>query len=118
MFIETLADVPADFKRIMRRALEHDPERRYPDAGALAHDLAACHARQSGAGARWSVRDRRLAWIGAATLVVLAAISFWLWRDRARTNWARTVALPDIERWPGNESASWMPIACCARSSG
>lgn len=36
---EIAADTPADLQKICLAALEHDPARRYPDAGALAADI-------------------------------------------------------------------------------
>ncbi len=96
--VETPDGVPADLRRILRRALARDPRARYVDASALAQDLAACQRQRRDRGTGPSRRQRRLAWLGAVVLVGLAGVTAWLWRDRARTHWARTVALPEIER--------------------
>jgi serine/threonine-protein kinase len=41
---EFLPDVPPDLEEVVMRCLEKDPNRRYPDADALARALAECHS--------------------------------------------------------------------------
>jgi tetratricopeptide (TPR) repeat protein len=85
--------VPADIDAVLMKALEKDPAKRYPTAGAFADDLerwlgnlpvAARHVGPIERGARWCRRNP--AWAGLAVAVGLAlailAGSAW-WTSRA-----------------------------------
>jgi hypothetical protein len=78
--------VPADLEAVVLRAMERQPERRYPDMARLAADLQRVldfeptEARPvSGAGAVWRRVRRRPA--RAAAVVGLLAMGGWLARD-------------------------------------
>ncbi len=94
------ASVPPELAGIVERCLERDPARRYPSATELERDLLACRARLGGS--TLSVRDllRRPRIAIPATLLALAvlALGAWVWVRSAQRRWARTVALPEIER--------------------
>jgi eukaryotic-like serine/threonine-protein kinase len=88
------SDTPSTLVRIVSRALARDPANRYPNAGALATDLATLRSPITAAG---QPARRRIA-IVATTVVAIAAIvtAGWLWQKSSRANHARTVAIPQI----------------------
>jgi serine/threonine-protein kinase len=64
---EFQASVPADLQRVIRRCLEKDPDRRYPDAPALERALAACEC-----AGRWTTADADKWWRRHANETALA----------------------------------------------
>jgi len=84
-------EVPPAFERVLARSLAREPEARYPDAGALAGDLAELAA-AGGGGARRGLGRRRAApalrrllpWAGAALLLAAAAVAAFLWAPGLR----------------------------------
>ncbi|HEX6204153.1 MAG TPA: serine/threonine-protein kinase [Thermoanaerobaculia bacterium] len=77
-------EVPAWLARVVHRCLERRPEDRYPDAAALARDLAAGRApgRRLPRLLPRGRTARRMAWTIAA-LAALALAAFALWRGTA-----------------------------------
>jgi predicted Ser/Thr protein kinase len=74
---EALPDCPAALAAIVERCLEKDPERRYPDAGALASELAALGLPEPAAfSGRLAAqqRQRKLIWPWVAAGAVFAAL--------------------------------------------
>ena len=102
------SEIPADLQRIVLRCMEKDREARYPSAAALCQELAACQARLSGSAAGVGALLRQPVLL-ATSAVLMAAIltgGWWLWRWNARVQWARTIAIPEIERLTGIEEYS------------
>ncbi len=91
------ADAPPALARVIRRALARRPEDRYPSARELAHDLRALRAPASVPAAE---RSRRWIVVGVVAVIAAGAIgtTAWLWRRSTRTQWVRTVAIPEITR--------------------
>lgn len=89
-------DFPADLTRVIERALEPDPQKRFASAGEMEHALAACLASPSavpsfppsgplpagGRGSEAAGKARRvpaLAWVAAAAVAVaLGAGALWI----------------------------------------
>jgi TolB-like protein len=98
---------------VVRRCLEKDPARRYPDAGAVAEALAA------GVHARAMDRPRRpISWVPLAAIAAgaaaLALIASWFLRQGAPrvgpggAAGKRTVAVLEFENITGDPSLDWM----------
>ena len=88
---------PRDLGRVINRCLEKEPGRRYQSAADLRSDLRKHAAAQTAAtGITTLLRQPRVA--VPLVFVVLAAVAFaaWWWQRRAKVQWARQVALPEI----------------------
>lgn len=92
--------VPEEAERIVTRALEKDPEHRYATAAEFVNDAKSLLETLSGA-APVVLAPRRLLRIVAATvlpiLLVLATVSWWIYRRAGERRWAREEAIPAIE---------------------
>jgi formylglycine-generating enzyme required for sulfatase activity/dienelactone hydrolase len=92
--------VPAQAERIVWRALEKDPSRRYQSAAEFARDARELLATTSAASMVVPPQSsrRRMAMFGAlmVLLAALAATGFWLYRREAEHRWAREEAIPQI----------------------
>ncbi len=100
-----LAGLSGNLEHVVGRALEKGRERRYANASDMAHALEACLQPPAGMAADATVllassrRPRkRVALIGVASVVIVAAaVAAWAWRSSG-PRWARSVALPEILR--------------------
>jgi eukaryotic-like serine/threonine-protein kinase len=94
------ADVPRALETILDRCLQKPRDLRYASAVELHRDLVACQSQLAAQklGAWATLRRPRIA-IPALVLFVLlaAAVSWSVWRS-SRANWARLVALPEVNR--------------------
>jgi dienelactone hydrolase len=92
------APVPERLRAVIRKLLEKDREKRYANAesvrAALA-EIAATTAPGPPGRARLSPAWTAAAVVAALALVVLAG---WFWRRSSRIHWARTTAIPEIDR--------------------
>ena len=89
------APVPDRLKAVILRLLEKDREKRHPSAESLREELASmAEASPSGRA------PLRRSWMIAAGVFFLAltALAGWLWYRSSRARWARTTALPEIDR--------------------
>ncbi|HEX5214919.1 MAG TPA: serine/threonine-protein kinase, partial [Vicinamibacterales bacterium] len=95
-------DVPPGLVRIVSRALAREPGNRYASARELSIDLKRLRAPLDTARGATDASQRswRRVAIAGAVLVAIVAISIagWTWQRSSRANWARTVAIPEIER--------------------
>jgi formylglycine-generating enzyme required for sulfatase activity/dienelactone hydrolase len=104
---------PVPLERIIRRCLEKDPERRYPDALEVRDDLeslrsdlisgiseAAVAGRPSGGTHARRARSGPIL-LGALVAVLLAVLGGWWLQRGSRARWARNEALPELERIVG-----------------
>ncbi len=94
--------VPEEAERIVRKALEKDPARRYATATEIAHDASGLMGKMSGAmpamAKPGSTRLLRIAAVAlSATLVAGAAAGLWMYRRATERRWAREEAIPRIE---------------------
>ena len=81
--------LPAWLDHVIERCLAVDRNERYPDAGALAADLAAARA-----GRRWPLRgSRAVAAAAAVTGIALAGAGWWLLHDRTPRSEAPAAAV-------------------------
>ena len=97
---ELRADVPSAFDAIVNRCLEKNPDLRYASAAELHSALAALHAQLAGQRATMrAVLTRPRFAIPAAAIValLLALVSWQVWRS-SRVQWARAVAMPEVNR--------------------
>ena len=100
--------IPSDLAGVIAKALEKPREARYPSASELLEDLRKCHERVKAAakGALLNTLLVRLRnpWISgtlALCLITLVLASYLIVDRRARIDWARRTALPEIERLVG-----------------
>ncbi len=96
---EKRADVPPQVDRLIRRALEKDPDRRHASAGEFASELAACRAvtTAASAGRRRLLTPWRAAAAGA--IILLGAVfGVRAFNEEREIRRARQQALPEIER--------------------
>lgn len=84
----TDAHLPHGLQRVLDRALQHEPARRYPDAAALADALAAL---QRGDGVRVPAR---VLFAGLITLSLALITGTALWRIGALPAWTGLAAVP------------------------
>ncbi|HVL66928.1 MAG TPA: protein kinase [Vicinamibacterales bacterium] len=90
-------DVPADVQAIVERALAKTPSARHQTAGEMRAELAAAHARLTRKpDAVW--RRPSVLVPAAVVLLALAAVGAWQVVQARRVHWARTEAIPEIER--------------------
>jgi formylglycine-generating enzyme required for sulfatase activity/dienelactone hydrolase/predicted Ser/Thr protein kinase len=98
------ADVPPGVIRVLDRALQKDAAARFASAHEMFTALRACRSESA---PRRPVLSRRWVIASAAALVVIvAALLFWQRGRNAKVEWARTVALPEIERLAADRSIS------------
>lgn len=92
------ADVPRDLDAVVAKCLEKEPGRRYASAIEVHAALATCASQLASRSERGLRRQLRLVIpLSIVTALVLTAASWWGWRW-SRATWARTVALPEVER--------------------
>jgi len=98
--------VPKWLQRVIERCLAADPAKRYPDASALAADLAASHA-----SSRLLPRGTVPAAVAAATVLAVAALG-WSWyanRDSiAPRDTTPKVAVLPLAAQSDGENTGWM----------
>src|SRR5262249_58844869 len=70
-------DLPADLDRVVARALEKDPEDRYPSAVEMRDALAACRSAPVAGAA--PARARRFGLVAGLSLLLLAALGAFGW---------------------------------------
>ncbi len=100
-------DAPPEVRRVIEKALEKDPRKRYESARKMEEDLAACLAaasrESSAAHARWPIGKWTRARVAAMalTLAVLGAAGAWFYYRYAKIRWAKDHAMPEIARLAG-----------------
>lgn len=98
---ELRRDLPEEAERIVNKALQKDPARRYATAEEMAQDLSAYLMSVTAPVAlhqRPTMRIWRL--LSAALLVVLlvvGALGWWAYRRASEHRWAREEAIPQIQ---------------------
>jgi formylglycine-generating enzyme required for sulfatase activity/predicted Ser/Thr protein kinase/dienelactone hydrolase len=95
-------EVPAECDRIIQRALEKDPAKRYQTASEMVADLTEALAEMTGstrveAGVR---RRSPVGWMAMTAAVLVAAVGFswWTYHRWSRRSWASGEALPQIRK--------------------
>lgn len=91
-----LSVVPIPLRRIVSRALRKEAGSRYQSATEMVDDLVVLSA------GRGESRPRRTAAIVGVAMVLAAAAS-WMWYQSSQVSWARTEALPEIQRLADDE---------------
>jgi hypothetical protein len=91
-------DTPAPVRRVLRRCLEKDPERRYPSAEELKRDLLVCRSRLIAPGIRGMLRRKAVAIPALLALLGLVTLAAWQVERGRQREWARDVAVPEIAR--------------------
>jgi hypothetical protein len=98
-------DLPEDLAEVVERALEEDPERRFPSAEAMAHALSQA------LGAPDRGRRRRWLPVGLVASVVAAGLAaVWVWPPSAKEPAERRGGSA-VTRTPGPESSEPSPPA-------
>ena len=92
-----------EVRRVVEKALEKDPQKRYQSAREMEKDLAACLAATSGIVSTHVPWTRARIAAAVVALVVLGAASAWIYRGYAKSRWAREQALPEIARLAAQE---------------
>jgi hypothetical protein len=100
---ELSPDVPSTLCELIERCLRKDPSDRPADATALRAELEAHRSAVSVVGAPLDEPARsRSPWprlaAGAIVLMVLSITAYWYAGNVGEKRWARTVALPEIQR--------------------
>jgi dienelactone hydrolase len=98
--------IPGKLEHIVLRCLEKQKESRYSNAAGFLEDLRRFQSelQSSKVGLSRLLRQPRIVVPAAAILLTLIALGAWLWTYQSRLQWARHVALPEIERLVGEES--------------
>jgi dienelactone hydrolase len=93
--------LPEEAERIVGRALEKDPARRYATAAEMVHDLRLLLEKMSGKISPAAPSSAKLLRILSASLAVIlllgALAGWWFYRRAAERRWAREEAIPQIE---------------------
>ncbi len=94
-------ETPEEAERIVGRALEKDPRKRYATASEMAVDLSRQLAQMSGAipaaGATRSTQMLRMTTAGLTTILIAGGlVGWWLYQGVAERRWAREEASPKI----------------------
>jgi formylglycine-generating enzyme required for sulfatase activity/dienelactone hydrolase len=93
--------LPEEADRIVSRALEKDPARRYATASEMAHDLRLLLEKMSGRISPAAPGSARLLRILSASLAVILLLGtlagWWLYHRAAERRWAREEAIPKIK---------------------
>lgn len=110
-------ECPSGLERVIHRALEKDPSRRYQSAAQLYADLQQLKQDSDSSGRQAapltpkallrSALKPRIAVPVLLILIVLVLSSVYLIRRQANINWARNTALPEIERMIGYGWTDW-----------
>lgn len=103
-------EVPPELEQIVDRALQKEPSARYASAADVLNDLRSFQDSLRGTGAYdlrtvlRRIRRPRIAVPAAGVVLLLVLASIWFFDRQAKIQWAREVALPEIERLV---EASW-----------
>jgi serine/threonine protein kinase len=93
-------ELPVELDRIIARALEKEPSRRYQSADALRNDLSALRVTVTSGSAAVPIAQavRRPAFLvpAIAVLAVAVAVSALSYNRSRHVRWARNIALPQI----------------------
>ena len=98
---EVRPDLPADIDRIVSRALEKDPAKRYQSAAEMARDLVTAGAALDAPTRRHTGLRAAYAIPALALILVAAGVSVWLYQRSEKRHWAREQAIPEIARLKG-----------------
>lgn len=110
--------IPQGLIRIVGRAMEKDPQRRYQSMGNALDDLRALRSGSPSSGktspsAAALIRQPRFMAPGILLLLALIGSVAWWYSREAKQQWARQQLLPSIEQsiqdmsWTGEGGASW-----------
>jgi len=107
-------EIPRELESVINRCLEKKKEGRYPSAGALLADLKdlkrdSDSRRLAAAGLlrQPSLFRSRLFLLLLLTLVVALGAGAFVWRRQSRVQWAKSQAVPEVERLTGEARLGW-----------
>jgi len=93
--------LPPEVDRIVSRALEKDPAKRYPSAAKMGGDLSAALSVIEAPARKQYWRQPIYAVPALALFLLLAGLSTWFYRRSENRHWVREQAIPEIVRLTG-----------------
>jgi serine/threonine protein kinase len=99
-------DIPAEFQKIIKRALEKKPEDRYSSTAEMLKNLEeyqdSLRAEEMGAlnlkTLLRRMRKPQVAIPAVGSILIIIAVAIWFFNRQAKIRWAREEVLPEVER--------------------
>ncbi len=100
---EVRPDLPPGVERIVLRALQKDPSKRYQSATDMVRDFSAALTALDPAAHKPPALRAAYAIPALVLILLLGALSIWFYRHSEKRHWAREQAIPEIARLAGEK---------------